>query len=175
MSEQVKDVLREADSSSAKYFAGDIFRQVRISTLAGDRTRRKKWLARLDTNPRRNLLKVEAMPMFLDSLDDLIPFTGLWPAVYLGTFPRYSNLHCTEVSRPMRNVESLADVETGADTLLAPNQRNMDLHHRRERGRAAAVGCKYCRYFAGPLSLPILGRSSAAAGANARRRYLTCH
>jgi hypothetical protein len=51
----------------------DIFRQVRISTLAGDMPRRQKWLGRLQKNPQKNLLKVEAIPEFLGSLDALIP------------------------------------------------------------------------------------------------------
>ena len=42
--------------------------------------------------------RLELLPLeFWDSLDDLIPFAGLWPAIFIGTFPRLLNLHCPEV------------------------------------------------------------------------------
>ena len=45
LSPQVKDVLRGHAANSTKYYDGDIVRQIRISTLRGDTTRRRKLLA----------------------------------------------------------------------------------------------------------------------------------
>ncbi|KAL2047106.1 hypothetical protein N7G274_001125 [Stereocaulon virgatum] len=87
LSPQVKDVLRGHAANSTKYYDGDLVRQIRISTLHGDTTRRRKWLARLSKNMQRCLLRLEALPeRFVDSLDALIPFAGLWPALQPGTF-----------------------------------------------------------------------------------------
>ncbi len=46
----------------------------------------------------RCLLRLEALPeKFVESLDALIPFAGLWPALQPGTFTRLLDLHCPEV------------------------------------------------------------------------------
>lgn len=99
----MKDVLREHDAKSTKLYDGDIVRQIRISTLRGDIARRQKWFARLSKSMRRCLLRLEALPeKFVESLDALIPFAGLWPALQPGTFTRLLDLHCPEarVSSP---------------------------------------------------------------------------
>jgi len=94
----VKNELREQDLNASRWYDGDIIRQIRLSTLAGDSSRRDKWLARLLNSKPKCLLRLEALPgTFLESLDDLIPFAGLWPPVQAGTFPRLANLHCPEV------------------------------------------------------------------------------
>lgn len=60
--------------------------------------RREKFLARLSDSKQASLKRLELLPLeFLDSLDALIPFAGLWPAFFIGTFPRLLNLHCPEV------------------------------------------------------------------------------
>ena len=98
LSEQVKNVLREHDPNSAKFFDGDILRQIRISTIRGDSVRREKFIAKLSTSKQNCLKRLEALPhTFWDSVDDLIPFAGLWPALFIGTFARLLNLHCPEV------------------------------------------------------------------------------
>jgi len=66
--------------------------------LCGDTVRRRKWLARLSKSMQRCLLRLEALPeKFIESLDALIPFAGLWPALQPGTFIRLLDLHCPEV------------------------------------------------------------------------------
>ena len=98
LSLQVKNVLREHDPNCAKFYDGDVLRQIRISTLRGDTARRKKFLARLSKSKQDYVKHLEALPeQFWDSLDALIPFAGLWPAILIGTFLRLSNLHCPEV------------------------------------------------------------------------------
>jgi Protein of unknown function (DUF3723) len=98
LSLQVRNSLREHDPNSAKYFDGDILRQIRIYIIRGDAARRQKWLSRLSKSKQDYIKRLEAQPeRFLDSLDALIPFAGLWPAVHIGTFGRLFNLHCPEV------------------------------------------------------------------------------
>jgi hypothetical protein len=101
LSLQVKNVLRENDPSCAKFYDGDVLRQIRISTIQGDIARREKFLARLSNSKQDYVKRLEALPeQFWDSLDALIPFAGLWPAILIGTFLRLSNLHCPEVFSP---------------------------------------------------------------------------
>jgi hypothetical protein len=94
----VKKFLREHDPNCAKWYDGDILRQIRISTIQGDNVRREKFLARLSTSKQDCVKRLELLPLeFWDSLDGLIQFAGLWPAILIGTFPRLLNLHCPEV------------------------------------------------------------------------------
>ena len=98
LSPQVKNVLRGHTVNSTKYYDRDVVRQIRIFTLHGDTTRRRKWLARLSKNMQRCLLRLKALPeKFVESLNALIPFAGLWPALQPGTFTRLLDLHCPEV------------------------------------------------------------------------------
>lgn len=98
ISSQVKNGLREQDPNFSKTYDGDIVRQIRISTLGDDAARRRKWLAKFSESKQKCLLRLEALPeKFVESLDALTPFAGLWPAVQIGTFPRLCNLHCPEV------------------------------------------------------------------------------
>jgi Protein of unknown function (DUF3723) len=98
LSLQVKNVLREHDPNCAKFYDGDVLRQIRISTIHGDTARREKFLTRLSKSKQDYVKRLEALPeQFWDSLDALIPFAGLWPAILIGTFLRLSNLHCPEV------------------------------------------------------------------------------
>lgn len=79
---------------------GDVLRQIRTSTIRSDAVRKQKWLVRLSKSKQDYVRRLEAQPeRFLDSLDALIPFAGLWPAIQIGTFPRLLNLHCSEVWR----------------------------------------------------------------------------
>ena len=78
---------------------------MRITTLQGNKPRRRKWLARLSKSKQDDLMRLEkragentAMREFLGSIDALIPFTGLWPAMQLGTFHRLLTMHWPEVS-----------------------------------------------------------------------------
>ena len=66
-------------------------------------------MARLSKNKQTDLLKLERMvakeapigPMtkFRESLDNLIPFIGLWAALQIRTFHRILTLRCPEVIR----------------------------------------------------------------------------
>lgn len=66
----------------AIFYDGDILRQIRISTIQYDIARREKFFARLLKNKRDCVKRLELLSWeFWDSLDALIPFTGLWPAI----------------------------------------------------------------------------------------------
>jgi hypothetical protein len=94
----VKKYLREHDPNCAKWYDGDILRQIRISTIQDDSVRREKFLARLSPSKQDCVKRLELLPLeFWDSLDGLIQFAGLWPAILIGTFPRLLNLHSPEV------------------------------------------------------------------------------
>ena len=104
-----KNALREHDPGSAKYFDGDIYRQIRIAALDTSRpseittARRNKWLARLSSEKRRTLLRIErslVMRKVRNGLDALVPFTGLWPALEIGQLQRLLKIHCPEVPEP---------------------------------------------------------------------------
>ena len=83
---QVRDLLREKDSNSSSWQLGEIFHQIRVSTRRGDDVRNNKWLCRLSKDMQRSVLRLEALPTtFVESLDALIPFAGLWPAFDVGT------------------------------------------------------------------------------------------
>lgn len=98
LSLEAQDALREHSPNSAKYFDGDILRQIRILTKRGLTTRREAWLSRLSTSKQDCVLRFENSPKeVVNALDDLIPFVGLWPALKIGTFPRLLSLHCYEV------------------------------------------------------------------------------
>ena len=107
---QAKTALREQDSGAARYFDGDIYRQIRIAALDKATSpqeklaRKNKWLVRLSsTEKRRNVSRIESSPKIRevrDGLDALIPFTGLWTVLDVGQFPRILNIHCPEVKNP---------------------------------------------------------------------------
>lgn len=98
LSEEVKNEFRERDPDRARYYNGDILRQIRIATLEGDDECRDKWLAKLSPSMRNWVNRLDGQPRkLIDSLDALIPFVGLWPDFQIGTLPRLLNLHCPEV------------------------------------------------------------------------------
>ena len=84
-----------------------------MSALSGDTVRKNKWLARLSPEKRRNVLRVESslvMREVRDSLDALIPFTGLWPALEIGQFQRILVIHCPEVPAPLLRLCQYSDM-----------------------------------------------------------------
>ena len=105
LSSSTIDFLRQEYNTSARFCDGDIFRNLRLATLNNGRSERKKWLSRLSATKRRDILQLEkradkqpATGAFLDALDNLIPYSGLWLALQLGTFHRILSLRCPEVS-----------------------------------------------------------------------------
>ncbi|KAF4630047.1 hypothetical protein G7Y89_g8099 [Cudoniella acicularis] len=88
LSLQVKNVLREHDPSYAKFYDRDVLRQIHS---------KQDYVKRLEA----------LSEQFWDSLDTLIPFARLWPAILIGTFLRLSNLHYPEeMTRYLRRVKA---------------------------------------------------------------------
>ena len=139
LSPQTKNAIRETDPNCARYYDGDILRQIRISTINGDVARRDKWLVRLSKSKQDWVTRLEALPQrFLDSLDDLIPFAGLWPAIQIGTFPRLLNLHCYEVFKLLHPCScACADDSEGDDPLLETCEEKSGIYLGRKKQRGA--------------------------------------
>ena len=97
--------LREEYSNAKNFFDGDIFRHLRRAHLAGNKFAKARWLAKLSRTKIRDIDLLEkraakdSQTQHLQcALDDLLPFTGLWPALQIGTFHRLLSLRCPEAS-----------------------------------------------------------------------------
>ena len=106
LSEPSRLTLRSESQNSKSFFDGDIYRQLRICQQLGDQGGKKKWLSRLSDVKRRDVLQLEKRAEkclrtndFQQTLDSLIPYRGLWPALQIGTFHRLLSLRCPEVRR----------------------------------------------------------------------------
>ena len=102
---------------------GDIFRHLRHCSLRNEQSGKAKWLSRLSESKRRDLNQLERfaeedkeMERFRNSLDELIPYIGLWPALKLGTFHRLLPLRCPEeLTHYLRKVKATWDFILGDD------------------------------------------------------------
>ncbi|KAL8770678.1 MAG: hypothetical protein Q9209_003746 [Squamulea sp. 1 TL-2023] len=98
-----KAELREEHANARSFLDGDIYRHLRNCHLQNDLEGKRKWMARLSAAKRRDVLQLEKRAYaddptreFTESLDKLLPFTGLWSALQLGTFHRLLSLRCPE-------------------------------------------------------------------------------
>ena len=91
--------LRTEYSNARGFNDGDVFRHLRHYQLAQDHGQIGKWWARLSASKRKDvqtlLSKFESLTK---AFDELLPFTGLWASLQLGTFHRILTLNCEEVS-----------------------------------------------------------------------------
>ncbi len=97
--------LRQEYSNAKNFYDGDIFRHLRRAHLAGDTSAKARWLSRLSKTKIRDISLLEKRAAkdpqtqhLQSALDDLLPFTGLWPALQIGTFHRLLSLRCPEAS-----------------------------------------------------------------------------
>ena len=70
--------------------------------MRNDLTGEGRWLARLSDCKRKYLKQFQQrkeMRGLAHAFDRLLPFTGMWPALQIGSFHRILNLKCPEVSR----------------------------------------------------------------------------
>lgn len=69
---------------------GDIVRFYRHAQKANNRSSVKRWLARLSTCKRRNLMHLEKADhgRLIEALDNLLPYVGLWQGFSLGALNR---------------------------------------------------------------------------------------
>ena len=98
-----KQAIRVEYSNTLNFCDGDIFRHLRHCNLCNEFKNEQKWLVRLSESKRKDVKQLqkmaekdEQMKLFRDSLDKLIPITGLWPALKIGTFHRLLSLRCPE-------------------------------------------------------------------------------
>ena len=123
LSEPGKRAIREEYSNALNFSDGEIFRYLRHCSLKNEQSGRVKWLSRLSESKRRDLKQLEKfaeedeeMEKFRNSLDDLIPYTGLWPALKIGTFHRLLPLRCPEeLTQYLKKVKATWDFILGDD------------------------------------------------------------
>ena len=100
--------LREEYANAKNFYDGDIFRHLRRAHLSGNTFAKARWLSKLSPTKIRDIGLLEKRAMkdpqtqhLQSALDDLLPFTGLWPALQIGTFHRLLSLRCPEASFPI--------------------------------------------------------------------------
>ena len=90
--------LRTEYSNGRGFKDGDIFRHLRHYQRTGDASEAGRWLSRLSPSKQKDLKTLlERHRDLREALDSLLPFTGLWGSLQLGTFHRLLTLSCEEV------------------------------------------------------------------------------
>lgn len=126
MSEPGRRAIREEYSNALNFSDGDIFRHLRHCSMNNELSGKVKWLSRLSESKRRDLKQLEKfaeedeeMRRFSESLDDLIPYTGLWAAMKIGTLHRLLPLRCPEeLAHYLRKIKATWDFILGDDQEL---------------------------------------------------------
>ncbi|KAL6722255.1 structural constituent of cuticle [Lecanora helva] len=95
------NAIRNEYLNARNWYDGDVFRQIRRCHRVGDGQGKMQWLSRLSAAKQRDMQILEKRrgihdQAFAKSLDDLLDFPGLWPALQLGTFHRLLSLRCAE-------------------------------------------------------------------------------
>lgn len=75
-----------------------------------------------------------------NAFDDLLPFTGLWPGLEIGTFHRLLSLWCPQVTFPVPLSRRLLTTCAGNDQISDTDQNYMGLHTRGRRGASIVSG-----------------------------------
>ncbi|KAF1349754.1 hypothetical protein BDV97DRAFT_376998 [Delphinella strobiligena] len=97
--------------NSRSFCDGDIYRNLRHHQRKDDSARTGRWLARLSTSKRNDVKRLTTSPKkqsLRKALDDLLPFSGLWAPVQLGTLHRILTLQTEE--ELVHYLERLRDV-----------------------------------------------------------------
>ena len=127
--------IREQDPNSSPFKDGEIFRYMRLHQINNNLESANLWKSRLDKGKSGSKLndiaqllraasKDDKMKAFLDSLDALLPFRGLWLDFQVGCFHRLLTLRCPEVI-PILSVLSVC-----ADDSIQEMSRYLRLVHR---------------------------------------------
>ena len=105
LGEKEVNELREEYSNAKNSYDGDIFRRLRRAHLAGNTFAKARWLSKLSRTKIRDIDLLEKRAAkdpqtrhLQCAFDHLLPFTGLWPALQIGTFHRLLSLRCPEAS-----------------------------------------------------------------------------
>ncbi|KAI9750727.1 MAG: hypothetical protein M4579_006344 [Chaenotheca gracillima] len=88
--------LVEEDKNSQPFSDGEIFQKIRYYHHRQDEQAEKKWWARLTESKRKDLRQLLRNPRFVEALDKLLAFPGLWPPIRLGALHRFLTLGCDE-------------------------------------------------------------------------------
>ena len=161
--------LREEYSNAKNFFDGDIFRHLRRAHLAGNTSAKARWLSKLSKTKIRDIGLLEKRAAkdpqtqhLQSALDELLPFTGLWPALQIGTFHRLLSLRCPEVSFPIRWSRRLLITCPGNDEVSDTDQTYMGIYPWGRGGTPALPGRRY-RYDTRGTMPKSLGRGRAPA------------
>ena len=97
-------VIRNESQNDKSFFDDEIYRHIRMCQQVSDPRDKKSWLSRLSDVKRRDVLQLEKraekcikIKDFERSLNSLILYRGLWPALQLETFHRLLALRCSEI------------------------------------------------------------------------------
>ena len=142
--------IRNEYLNARSWFDGDVFRHLRRCHRLGDENGKMKWLSRLSAAKQRDVQILEKRKgshdrAFADSLDDLIDFTGLWPALQIGTFHRLLSLRCPEVRAETNWSHSADSVFLGDDALPISSLGSLEHHHTRRCFNLHATRRADCR------------------------------
>ena len=90
--------LRAEYSNERRFNDGEIYHHSRHFELNQNIAQAAKWLSRLSKSKREDIKTfISNHDSIRIALDDLLPFTGLWPLLQLVILKRISSLHCDEV------------------------------------------------------------------------------
>ncbi|KAF3484322.1 uncharacterized protein GIQ15_03646 [Arthroderma uncinatum] len=83
----VETVMREEHSNAHQFCDGDIYRNLRYHQSHENENEEEKWRARLSPGKRDDIDRMDSKARRLRrALDRLLPFTGLWSALKLGSW-----------------------------------------------------------------------------------------
>lgn len=171
--------LREEYANERNFCDGDIYRHLRHSQLSGNSTEEGRWLARLSECKRKDVKQLqrrsELRPL-TSALDNLLPFSGFWPALQIGTFHRLLSLKCPEVSFVSRHEShnhSLCSL--GAGMLSPPHPDTMGLNTWGKRQLQMSSGFQDCPAVANTESVHVALGSRVCTRANERRDAVPYH
>jgi hypothetical protein len=90
--------LREESAKSLEYTDGEIYRMLRMYQIAGNSAQENKWRARLSSEGRReDIRRLQLNKLFLNGLDNLLPFVGMWKPLKASQIERMLALKSPEV------------------------------------------------------------------------------
>ena len=141
--------LREEYFNAKTFYDEDIFRHFWRAHLAGNTSAKAKWLSKLSKTKIRDIGLLEKraakdpQTQHLQSVfDELLPFTGLWPALQIKTFHRLLLLRCPKASFPILLSRHLLITCAGNDKISDTDQNYMGIHTW-GRGTPTLSGCRY--------------------------------
>ena len=97
LSEKAKRSFRETYSYGVNFTDGEVFRQIRFSSLLGDQAAEQRWRSRISPTKERDLRQLWKRIPIMNAFDDLLPMRGFWKALKLGSLDNILTPRCDEV------------------------------------------------------------------------------